>query len=145
MEDATHQDVDGEGHDESGDEQVGNGQTDDEVIGGRLQRSLFVDTEDHQNVAEDGEEREEDEDESPVVAFLQLETSAADGSVGGRVAQPRLVGARQGHVGGQCGVQSGVRRADTVLCLHAGPQIGHGIDHIIGQRLEAAGWRVGRR
>ena len=32
----THHYVDGEGHDESGNEQISNGQTDDEVIGGCL-------------------------------------------------------------------------------------------------------------
>lgn len=63
----TYQHIHGERHDEHGHQEVGEAEADDEVVGGGLQAALTVDAEDHQYVAEEGEEREDDEDESVVV------------------------------------------------------------------------------
>lgn len=66
----THQHVDGEGHDEHGDEEVGDTEAHDEVVGGGLETALTVDTEDDKDVAEEGEEREHDQDKGIVVLIL---------------------------------------------------------------------------
>lgn len=63
----TYQHIYGERHDEHGHQEVGEAEADDEVVGGGLQAALTVDAEDHQDVAEEGEEREDDEDEGVVV------------------------------------------------------------------------------
>ena len=48
-----YQNVDGEGHDEAGDEQVGHGEGHDEEVGDVLQQLLPAHAQYHQHVAED--------------------------------------------------------------------------------------------
>ena len=53
-----YQNVDGEGHDESGDEQVGHGEGHDEEVGDVLEELLPTHAQDHEHVAEDDEDAE---------------------------------------------------------------------------------------
>lgn len=55
-----HLGVHEEGQDEDGQQQVGDGEADDEVVGGGLERPLGADAEAHQPVASDDEEDEDD-------------------------------------------------------------------------------------
>lgn len=55
-----HLGVDVEGQDEEGEQQVGDGEADDEVVGGGLQRPLRADAETHQPVAAHDEQDEDD-------------------------------------------------------------------------------------
>ena len=59
--------VDGEGHDKRGDDQVRQRQWDHEEVGARLQVLLSEHGEHDENVADYGEEREDDEGKGPVV------------------------------------------------------------------------------
>ena len=49
----SYQDIDGEGHDESCDEEVGHGKRDDEEVGDVLQQLLSTHRQDDQHVPED--------------------------------------------------------------------------------------------
>ena len=62
-----YRDVNGERHHQSGDQQIGDGQTDDEVVGGRLEGPLPVNAQNDQHVAENGQQREEEEQKGPEV------------------------------------------------------------------------------
>ena len=66
----TYQDVDTKGHDKSGDKKVGNGQTDDKVVGGCLQGSFTVDAENDEHIAEYCQKREEEEKQGPIIFRL---------------------------------------------------------------------------
>lgn len=56
----SHLGVDIEGQDEEGEQQVGHGEADDEVVGGGLERPLRADAQTDEPVAADDEEDEED-------------------------------------------------------------------------------------
>jgi len=61
----TDLDVYGERHNEDGDHQVGDGQRDDEEVGGGAQIALPVDAEADQHVAEDGHQRKGEHQQCP--------------------------------------------------------------------------------
>lgn len=63
----THQNVDGERHDHEGDQQIGQRQTDDKVIGDGLQGPFPAHTDYYQHVAEQREYWEHDQPERPIV------------------------------------------------------------------------------
>ena len=92
----THQNVDGERHYKDGDEEIGQREADNEVVGGRLEAALPVDSQDDKDVAEKGEEWKEDEDESPVVLFGGV---SGLGAVGGDAPVARAVGPVEAVVG----------------------------------------------
>lgn len=56
----SHLGIDVEGQDEEGEQQVGHGEADDEVVGGGLERPLRADAQADEPVAADDEEDEED-------------------------------------------------------------------------------------
>lgn len=56
----SHLGVDVEGQDEEGEQQIGHGEADDEVVGGGLERPLRADAQTDEPVAADDEEDEED-------------------------------------------------------------------------------------
>lgn len=68
----THQHVDGERHYEHGDEQIGDGQAHDEVIGDRLQGPLSNHGQYNQHVAEQGQTGDDDEDQGPPTVGVRL-------------------------------------------------------------------------
>lgn len=68
----THQHVDGERHHEDRDEQIGDGQADDEVVGYRLQGPLSNHGKYNQHVAEQGQTGDDDEDQGPPTVGVRL-------------------------------------------------------------------------
>ena len=80
----TYQVVDGEGHDEGGEEKVSHRQGHYEVVGDGLQRTFLVYGHEHQNVAEHGEDWEQQQQQSPVV-LLRVDGVVIPGAVHGAV------------------------------------------------------------
>lgn len=65
----TYQIVDGERHDDSGHQKIGERQTDYEIVGDRTKTLLTKDCHDDEAVAEHGAERKQNEHDCPVKLF----------------------------------------------------------------------------
>jgi len=64
---ATYQKVDSKWHHDHGDQEIGDGQRDYKIIRDRLQGALAAHGQDDQDVAEEGQDGEQNQDERPVV------------------------------------------------------------------------------
>jgi len=63
----TYQKIDSKWHHDHGDQEIGDGQRDYKIIRDCLQRALAAHGQDDQDVAEEGQDGEQDQDERPVV------------------------------------------------------------------------------
>ena len=110
----THLNVDGERHDGCRDEQVGHGQTDDEVVGGRLERPLAPHRQDDQYIAEHTEQRDQYQQQEPVLTRRRVCRGAVRG-IGVNTARVGLgavseLGGRLGGVSSGAGVRQSVQK-----------------------------------